>query len=223
MSKNIVIIVCSGIGKRMNSNVPKQFIKINDKPIVCYTIDKFENCNYIDEIIIVTNKEYIDYFKNSIINDYNYKKISAVIEGGKERLNSVYNGINYIEYNEDSIVLIHDGVRPFIDEKDIINIIEETKIYNACILGVKVKDTVKICKDGFIQTTPNRENIWLAQTPQAFKYNIIKEAYEYAFNNNLFVTDDASVVENFGFKVKIIEGNYSNIKITTKEDLKFFE
>lgn len=223
MSKNIVIIVCSGIGKRMNSNVPKQFIKINDKPIVCYTIDKFENCNYIDEIIIVTNKEYIDYFKNSIINDYNYKKISAVIEGGKERLNSVYNGINYIEYNEDSIVLIHDGVRPFIDEKDIINIIEETKIYNACILGVKVKDTVKICKDGFIQTTPNRKNIWLAQTPQAFKYNIIKEAYEYAFNNNLFVTDDASVVENFGFKVKIIEGNYSNIKITTKEDLKFFE
>lgn len=223
MSKNIVIIVCSGIGKRMNSNVPKQFIKVNDKPIVCYTIDKFENCNYIDEIIIVTNKEYIDYFKNSIINDYNYKKISAVIEGGKERLNSVYNGINYIEYNEDSIVLIHDGVRPFIDEKDIINIIEETKIYNACILGVKVKDTVKICKDGFIQTTPNRENIWLAQTPQAFKYNIIKEAYEYAFNNNLFVTDDASVVENFGFKVKIIEGNYSNIKITTKEDLKFFE
>ena len=223
MSKNIVIIVCSGIGKRMNSNVPKQFIKVNDKPIVCYTIDKFENCNYIDEIIIVTNKEYIDYFKNSIINDYNYKKISAVIEGGKERLNSVYNGINYIEYNEDSIVLIHDGVRPFIDEKDIINIIEETKIYNACILGVKVKDTVKICKDGFIQTTPNRENIWLAQTPQAFKYNIIKEAYEYAFNNNLFVTDDASVVENFGFKVKIIEGNYSNIKITTKEDSKFFE
>ncbi len=223
MSKNIVIIVCSGIGKRMNSNVPKQFIKINDKPIVCYTIDKFENCNYIDEIIIVTNKEYIDYFKNSIINDYNYKKISAVIEGGKERLNSVYNGINYIKYNKDSIVLIHDGVRPFIDEKDIINIIEETKIYNACILGVKVKDTVKICKDGFIQTTPNREDIWLAQTPQAFKYNIIKEAYEYAFNNNLFLTDDASVVENFGFKVKIIEGNYSNIKITTKEDLKFFE
>lgn len=220
--KNISIIVCSGVGKRMESNIPKQFIKVNNKPIVCYTIDKFENCNEIDEIIIVTNKEYIDYFKNDIVHKYSYKKIVKIVEGGKERLNSVYNGINSIE-DKNGIVLIHDGVRPFIEEKDIINIIENTKIYNACILGVKVKDTVKMCKDGFIQNTPNRDNIFLAQTPQSFKYELLKQAYDYIINNNIFVTDDASVIESFGGKVKIVEGSYNNIKITTKEDLKFFE
>ncbi|WP_250277333.1 2-C-methyl-D-erythritol 4-phosphate cytidylyltransferase [[Clostridium] colinum] len=222
MDKNIAIIVCSGIGKRMESNVPKQFIEINNKPIVCYTIDKFENCSKIDEIIIVTNKDYIDYFNSDIIKKYNYKKIVNVIEGGKERLNSVYNGINSIKCSN-SIVLIHDGVRPFIDEKDIINIIDKTNKYDACILAVKAKDTIKICKNGFIEYTPNREDIWLAQTPQAFKYDIIKKAYDYCIKNNLFFTDDASAVENIGQKVMIIEGNYDNIKITTKEDLKFFD
>ncbi len=220
--KNIAIIVCSGVGKRMNSNIPKQFIEVNNKPIICYTIDKFEKCSEINEIIIVTNKDYIDYFNNFIINKYNYKKITKVIEGGKERQNSVYNGINCIE-DKDSIVLIHDGARPFIKESDIINVIENTKIYESCILGVKVKDTVKICKDGFIENTPNREHIWLAQTPQVFKYDIIKKAYDYAIKNNIFFTDDASVVEAFNKKVKIIEGSYDNIKITTKEDLKFFD
>ena len=219
--KNIAIIVCSGVGKRMGTNIPKQFLKVNNKPIICYTIDKFENCSQIDEIIIVTNKNYIDYFKNDIVHNYNYKKIVKVVEGGKERLNSVYNGINSIE-DKNNIVLIHDGVRPFIEEKDIINIIENTKIYNACILGVKVKDTVKICKDGFIENTPNREDIFLAQTPQSFKYELLKEAYDYIINNNIFVTDDASVIESFGEKVKIVEGSYNNIKITTPEDLKFF-
>ncbi|WP_317366778.1 2-C-methyl-D-erythritol 4-phosphate cytidylyltransferase [uncultured Tyzzerella sp.] len=222
MSKNIVVIVCSGVGKRMNSDMPKQFININNKPIVCYTIDKFENCSSIDEIIIVTNKEYINYFRDDIIGIYKYKKIVAVIEGGKERLNSVYNGINYIK-DKDSIVAIHDGVRPFITEDEITNIIEKTKIYNACVLGVRAKDTIKICKDGFIEDTPNRDNVWLASTPQVFKYSIIKEAYDYAINSGIFVTDDASVVESFGVKVKMVEGSYSNIKITTKEDLKFFQ
>lgn len=219
MAKNIAIIVCSGLGTRMKTNIPKQFIKINNKPIVCYTIDKFEECKLIDEIIIVTNKDYIEYFNKEII--HNYKKISKIIEGGKERLNSVYNGLNAIE-DKESIVLIHDGVRPFIKNQNLIQIIEQTKIHNACILAVKVKDTVKICTNGFIENTPNRENIWLAQTPQAFKYNILKTCYDKVIKNNVFVTDDASVLEKCGYKVKILEGSYDNIKITTKEDLIYF-
>lgn len=221
MTKNIAIIVCSGVGKRMGANLPKQFIQIKNKPIVCYTIDKFENCEKIDEIIIVTNNDYIQFFKEDIIKKYNYKKIKYVISGGKERLNSVYNGLNCIK-DKNSIVLIHDGVRPFVENNDILNIIENTKKYDACILGVKAKDTIKICNNGFIQQTPNRDDVYLAQTPQAFKFDLIKKAYDYAINNNIFITDDASAVECIGYSVKIVEGSYKNIKITMSEDLKFF-
>ncbi len=222
MTKNIVIIVCSGIGKRMNSSIPKQFIKIKEKPIICYTIDKFENCSNIDEIIVVVNEEYIEFFKENIIIKYGYKKITKIVKGGKERLNSVYNGINVID-EKDSIILIHDGVRPFIKEKDIVNIIKKTIKYDACVLGVKVKDTIKVCENNIIKNTPNRDNIWIAQTPQAFKYNIIKKAYDIAIKQNKLATDDASLVEELGYNVIMIEGDYNNIKITTQEDLNFFK
>ena len=222
MTKNIAIIVCSGIGKRMNSSIPKQFIKIKEKPIVCYTIDKFENCSNIDEIIVVVNEEYIEFFKQNIVIKYGYKKIKKIVKGGKERLNSVYNGINVID-EKDSIILIHDGVRPFIKEKDIVNIIKKTIKYDACVLGVKVKDTIKVCENNIIKNTPNRDNIWIAQTPQAFKYNIIKKAYDIAIKQNKLATDDASLVEELGYNVIMIEGDYNNIKITTQEDLNFFK
>lgn len=222
MTKNIVIIVCSGIGKRMNSSIPKQFIKIKEKPIICYTIDKFENCSNIDEIIVVVNEEYIEFFKQNIVIKYGYKKITKIVKGGKERLNSVYNGINVID-EKDSIILIHDGVRPFIEEKDIVNIIKKTIKYDACVLGVKVKDTIKVCENNIIKNTPNRDNIWIAQTPQAFKYNIIKKAYDIAIKENKLATDDASLVEELGYNVIMIEGDYNNIKITTQEDLNFFK
>ncbi len=222
MTKNIAIIVCSGIGKRMNSNIPKQFIKIKEKPIICYTIEKFENCSNIDEIIVVANEEYIEFFKEDIVIKYGYKKITKIVEGGKERLNSVYNGINSVD-EKNSIILIHDGVRPFIEEKDIVNIIKKTMQYDACVIGVKSKDTIKVCENNIIKNTPNRDNIWLAQTPQAFKYNIIKKAYDIAIKENRLATDDSSLVEELGYNVIMIEGNYNNIKITTQEDLKFFK
>lgn len=220
--KNIAIIVCSGKGQRMGANLPKQFLKLKEKPIITHTIEKFEKCEMIDEIIIVVSKEYKEYFENEIILKNNFKKISKIALGGKERLNSVYNGLVNIK-DENSIVLIHDGVRPFIKIEHIKNIINETKKYKACVLGVKAKDTIKICQNNTIKQTPERENIWLAQTPQAFEFSIIKKAYEKAIENNFFGTDDASLVENIGIDIKMVLGDYENIKITTKEDLKIGE
>lgn len=219
MQKNIVIIPCSGIGKRMGNNIPKQFLELAGKPIICHTIERFEKCEKIHEIVIIISKEYEEYFKKEILEKNNFKKVLNVVLGGEERFNSVYNGLRSIK-NTESIVLIHDGVRPFIKIEQIEKIIEETKLHKACVLGVKVKDTIKICNNNIIEQTPKRDNVWLAQTPQAFEYNLIKKAYEKAIKENFFGTDDASLVENMGEKVKMILGDYENIKITTPEDLK---
>lgn len=218
MKKNIVIIPCSGKGKRMGSNIPKQFLELKGKPIIYHTINKFEKCNKIDEIIIVVSKDYEEYFNKEILEKNSFKKISNIVLGGEERLNSVYNGLCSVK-NKDSIILIHDGVRPFIKIEHIEKIIEETIIHKACVLGVKAKDTVKVCEESIIKYTPNRENIWLAQTPQAFEYALIKDAYEKAIKDNFFGTDDASILEYFGYNVKMVLGDYENIKITTPEDI----
>ncbi len=222
-SKTIAIIACSGVGRRMNLDTPKQFLEINNKPIICYTIEKFERCDLVDEIIIVTNKEYIDFVKSYLVENSSYKKITNIVCGGKERIFSVYNGLNSIvNPNSNDVIVIHDGVRPFLRVKDLENIIETTKVKKACVLGVKCKETIKLCKDNSIVRTPIRENLWLAQTPQCFNYKLIKKAYDNAIENKIFATDDSSLVEALGLKVHIIEGHYDNIKITTPEDLKFF-
>ncbi|MDE6182266.1 MAG: 2-C-methyl-D-erythritol 4-phosphate cytidylyltransferase, partial [Eubacteriales bacterium] len=135
MQKNIVIIPCSGTGKRMGSNIPKQFLELEGKPIICHTIEKFEKCEKIDEIMIVISKEYEEYFKKEILEKNNFKKVFNIVLGGEERFNSVYNGLCSIK-NKESIVLIHDGVRPFIKIEQIEKIIKETKLHKACVLGV---------------------------------------------------------------------------------------
>lgn len=219
MVKNIAIILCSGFGKRMESKIPKQFLELNGKPIICHTLHKFQKCEKIDEIIVVVSKEFEEYLKNNILIKYKFSKISNIVLGGKERFNSVYNALSVIK-DINSIVLIHDGVRPFIKINYIETIIEKTKIYKACVLGVKAKDTIKICNNYIVDNTPNRDNVWIAQTPQAFEYSLIKKAYDYAIDNDFIGTDDSSFVENIGHNVKMILGDYCNIKITTPEDLK---
>lgn len=218
-SFNSVIIVAAGAGKRMNSSVAKQFIEINEKTILAYTIEKFENCSEIHEIIIVVNKDSVEFCRNNIVNKYNFEKVKHIVEGGKERQDSVYNGLLKANKKTD-IVLIHDGVRPFIESENIKEVIEQTKKYDCCVLGVKVKDTIKVCdENGFILQTPDRSFLWAAQTPQAFKYNLILEAYEKALSKDCSATDDSVIAEMAGHKVKLVEGSYENIKITTKEDL----
>lgn len=217
--KNSVVICAAGVGKRMNSKVAKQYIELDGKPILAHTVNTFEKSDDIDEIVIVTGAEDIDYVKKNIIEKYGYKKVKSVESGGAERQNSVYNGLKALSEDTD-IVLIHDGVRPFVSENDIHNIIEETKVYKACVLGVKVKDTIKVCdRNGYIKSTPDRAALWAAHTPQTFEYKLIKKAYKQAFEDGIMGTDDSMLVERIGVKVKMVEGSYYNIKITTPEDL----
>lgn len=216
-----VIIVAGGKGNRMGSGEVKQFINLNNKPILAHTIDKFEENKNINDIIIVIGKDQKEYCKSNIIQRYKYKKVVALIEGGQERQDSVYNGLKSVNKNTD-IVLIHDGVRPFIEQREIDTIIYTAVKKHACVLAVPVKDTIKLVnKDGIIESTLERNKLWAMQTPQVFKYDILMNAYLNAYNNNLLATDDASLVEELGEKVQVVEGNYKNIKITTKEDLEY--
>ena len=212
---NSVIIVAGGSGSRMNMNINKQFIKINEKEVIAHTIDKFYKNEYIDEIILVVKEDEIDYFKENIIKKYGYKNIKIAL-GGKERQDSVYNGLKIVDKNCD-MVLVHDWARPFVSKEIIKKAVTETK--KASVIGVRVKDTIKVVNNNEIISTPNRNTLWAIQTPQTFKYDLLKIAYKKAYEENFYGTDDSSLVENLGEKVNIIEGSYENIKITTKEDL----
>ena len=217
---NGVVIVAAGSGSRMKRDINKQFIKLDGKEIIAYTIEKFYKSEDIDDIVIVIKESEEKYFIENIINKYGFDNIKLAY-GGKERQDSVYNGIKKLNSNCE-IVLIHDGARPFVNEDIIKNSIKETKENNAVVVGVPVKDTIKVVdSDGNIVDTPNRSLLWSVQTPQSFKYEIITKAYEYAYSNDYYGTDDAMLVEHIGYNVKMIEGSYDNIKITTEEDLHF--
>ena len=215
---NGVIIVAAGSGSRMNMGINKQFIKLKDKEIIVYTLEKFYKHKNIDEIVVVVKEEEAEFFTKEIIDKYNFENIK-IAYGGKERQNSVYNGLKMLDKKCD-IVLVHDGARPFISESLIDNCIEEAKNHNAVVVGVPVKDTIKVInEDNDIVETPERSKLWAVQTPQTFNYDILVKSYEDAFKNEFYGTDDAMLVERIGYKVKMIEGSYNNIKITTQEDL----
>ncbi|MCR5607468.1 MAG: 2-C-methyl-D-erythritol 4-phosphate cytidylyltransferase [Lachnospiraceae bacterium] len=212
------IILASGTGKRMNSDKPKQYIDIQGKPLLYYTIKQFDN-ELIEGIVLVVGENDIEYCKSEIVEKYGLNKVKCIVAGGKERYNSVYNGLKYIDAD---YVMIHDGARPFISAVTIDKVYKELQNNDACIVGVKAKDTVKIADDeGMVSSTPDRSYVWQVQTPQAFKTEKIKIAYEKAFSQDMKgITDDAMVWEKcINEPVKLVEGEYTNIKITTPEDL----
>ena len=211
------IILAGGKGKRMGANVSKQYIKLNDKPILYYTIKRFSHCKNIDKIILVVPEDEVDYCKKEVIDKYSLK-VDFIVYGGKERQDSVFNALEKI--NNDDIVLIHDGARPFVSERIINDGIKYAKIYGAVAPGVMPKDTIKI-KDNksFSIDTPDRNTLVAIQTPQVFKGYIIKECHKKIKEENVSVTDDTMVVEKYGNKVYLYEGEYTNIKVTTPEDL----
>lgn len=213
--KVCAILMAAGSGKRMGGDVKKQFIKLKGREIIKITAEVFENCTAVDEIIAVTGKDEVEFVKELLVE---FKKLKAVVAGGSERQYSVYNGLKAA--GSCDIVLIHDGVRPFVKPKDIEKCIEKANECDACVLGVPVKDTIKLCdSEGIIKSTPDRSLLWSAQTPQCFKYSLILDAYKKAEKENYLGTDDSSLAERMGIKVKMVMGSYDNIKITTPEDI----
>ena len=202
------IVLAGGRGKRMNYHKSKQFIEIKGKPVLVYTLEKFIYNKSIDEVILVLPEDEVDYCI----------KVDRIVIGGKERQDSVFNALEAME--KANIVLIHDGARPFISEKIIEEGIKYANIYGAAAPGVTPKDTIKIKNEDNISVdTPDRNTLVAVQTPQCFKYDEIYQCHRKIKEENAIVTDDTSVVERYGHKVYLYEGDYTNIKITTPEDL----
>lgn len=214
-----VLITAAGKGTRMNMEIFKQYIEIDGIPILARTIQAFQDCEMVDDIILVVNPDDIVYCKKNIVDLYGFDKVSIITAGGKTRQQSVYNGLKQIN-EKNSIILIHDGVRPFISEDSIIKCIEAAVEFGGACVAVPVKDTVKsVNEEGFIDKTLDRSRLWSVQTPQAFRYEMIYEAYRSADEVGFIATDDAMVAERLGHMLKIVQGSYFNIKITTEEDL----
>ena len=213
------IIVAAGKGVRMKSRRRKQYLDLSGRPVLGHSVMTFDACSLIDEIFIVVPEDEIDYCQNNIVSLLDLKTSVNLIPGGVQRQDSVYNGLQAID-KKTTTVVIHDGVRPFVHPEKLTACIFGAKDFGACILAIPASDTLKcVNKSGMIDTTLFRDNIWLAQTPQAFQYDLIVNAHETARQDGYAGTDDASLVERLGKDVKIIPGSKFNIKITTYEDL----
>lgn len=232
------IVLAAGSGSRMKSSVAKQYMLLNGKPLIWHALSAIEDSEIIDDCILVTGAEDIAYVQKEIVEKYGFHKVDTITAGGAERYLSVGNALKVIADkdikvpNQDGYIFIHDGARPFLTEEILQSTYEAVKKYHACVAAMPVKDTVKIAdSEGYAASTPKRKLVWSIQTPQVFDTELILQAYGKLREHQteldrkgIVVTDDASVVELFtDQKVKLVEGSYKNIKITTPEDLKIAE
>lgn len=214
------IVLAAGQGKRMKTKVQKQYLEINARPVLYYSLKAFEDSEIIDEIILVVSEGQEEYCRKEIVEKYGFEKICRITKGGAERYLSVFCGLEQIHH--DGYVFIHDGARPFVNDEILNRVYEEVQEYHACVVGMPVKDTIKVSDArGFAKETPDRKTLWMIQTPQVFDVKLIKDAYYVIMREPYIqVTDDAMVLEQTSdHPVKLVEGSYENIKITTPEDL----
>lgn len=217
--KCTAIVLAAGRGKRMGTEVQKQYLDICGKPVIYYSLAVFEKSAIIDEIILVVGENQESYCRQEIVEKYGFEKVKAIVEGGAERYHSVWHGLQNVT---EGYVFIHDGARPFVTEDILQRAYEDVCAHKACVVGMPVKDTIKVSdNNGFVVETPKRSSLWMIQTPQVFDLNLVKEAYHKLIEEKVEnVTDDAMVVEQMmGHEIKLVLGSYENIKITTPEDL----
>lgn len=218
------IVLAGGSGSRMKSDKAKQFIEVDGKPLIYYALRTFE-ASVVDEIILVTRQQDIPFMREEIVKKFSFNKVRRIVAGGKERYDSVENGIKACD-KRNQIIMIHDGARPFVTNAMILSSISAARRYKACTVGMPVKDTIKVVDaEGFGIDTPDRSSLYMIQTPQTFDRSVIQEAYSrMRADSKGNVTDDTMLVEKYlDQKVKVIEGNYSNIKITTPDDIPLAE
>ncbi|HTY35507.1 MAG TPA: 2-C-methyl-D-erythritol 4-phosphate cytidylyltransferase [Bacteroidota bacterium] len=217
--KTFAIVPAAGAGKRLGGEVKKQFLVLRDKPIIVHTLQRFEHCAEIDEIAVAVPEQSIAEME-SLISRYRLHKVSTVTVGGERRQDSVYNVLRLFTFKPTDIVLVHDGVRPFIEPKRITHLIRMCKEHGAAVLAVQPKDTIKRSRGGeFFDQTMDRNALWMVQTPQAFRASILMKAFKQARHDRFYGTDETGLVERIGVKIRIVEGSYDNIKITTEEDI----
>ena len=224
--KCTAIVLAAGKGSRMGTKVHKQYLELQGRPVLYYSLKVFEDSDIIDDIILVTGKGEVEYCRNSIVAYYHLTKVRNIVEGGKERYESVYNALCAIPGDGEGYVFIHDGARPFVNSGMIERSYETVEKYKACVVGMPVKDTIKIVdEEQYAKLTPDRKSLWQVQTPQVFDKRLIREAYSLMMKSgDTDITDDAMVVERYmNQRVKMIEGSYRNLKITTPEDLEIAE
>lgn len=227
--RTAAIVLAAGSGKRMGSSTKKQYMLLDGKPVVYYSLKAFQE-SFIDEIILVVSAGDTEYCRQEIVERYGFDKVRHITEGGKERYHSVAAGLRNAQ--DCDFVFIHDGARPMITQELLSRLLACVREHGACVAGMPVKDTIKIAdENGFIEQTLDRRLVWMIQTPQVFEYTLIQNAYEQLLereqeflSKGISVTDDAMVVESLtGHKVRLVEGAYENMKITTPEDMKIAE
>ncbi len=219
MSKVTALIPAAGMGRRMGRAVAKQFLPLGDKPMLAHTLLAFQRSTDIDEIIPILSKDDMEHCLRDVIEAFHITKVKTLVVGGKERQDSVYNGITRLE-KDAAVVLVHDGVRPFVTAAMIKECVDHARKGECVAVGVPLKDTIKeVGDDGTVRRTLDRGRLWAIQTPQAFPAKVLKKSYEECYKNRVMGTDDAMLAERAGNKVRVIMGSYENIKITTPEDL----
>ncbi len=221
--KTVAIIAAGGSGKRLGSDISKQYLCLHELPILVHTLNVFEQSDMIQEIVLVAPKGDLAFVREQVAEKYGVTKVSAIVAGGRERQDSVRNALDAVTGPCD-VVIVHDGVRPFVTQEMIADVVKAAVEDGAASIGVPAKDTIKETNgENIVAATLPRQNLWLTQTPQAFQYDLLCRAYAKAAEDGYYGTDDASVVERTGARVRMIAGSYKNIKITTPEDLKIAE
>ena len=218
--RTVAVLAAGGAGNRVGADIPKQYLSLGALPVVARTLDVFARVDAVNEIIVVVPESDLEFVREKIVEKYSIPKVGAVVAGGAERQDSVGNALSALTGPCD-IVVVHDAVRPFVTAGMITDVIEEARKTGAASIGVTAKDTIKETDDErLVKATVPRRNLWLTQTPQAFRYDLLVRAHVLAKEEGFYGTDDASLVERLGVPVRMVDGSYENIKITTPEDLK---